>query len=59
MLERITVEADFSISGGVAKNIGIVKRLENRLGLKAHIAFEPQIVGALGAALFARDRLLA
>ena len=59
LLERITVEADFSISGGVAKNIGVVKRLENRLGLKAYIAFEPQIVGALGAALFARDRLLA
>lgn len=57
LLERVGIEKDFSISGGVAKNIGVVKRLEERLGLKACLAFDPQLVGAIGAALFAREKL--
>mgnify|MGYP001146975809 CR=1 FL=1 len=57
LLKRVGVVKDFVISGGIAKNIGIVKRLEEKLGLKANISFEPQIVGALGAALFAREML--
>ena len=55
LLKRVGIEKDFVISGGIAKNIGIVRRLEKRTGLKAKICFEPQIVGALGAAIFARD----
>jgi activator of 2-hydroxyglutaryl-CoA dehydratase len=57
LLKRVGVQEDFIISGGIAKNTGVVKRLENKLNLKAKICFEPQIVGALGAALFARDLL--
>lgn len=59
LLERVGVEEAFMITGGVAKNIGVVKRVEERLGVKAHIPFEPQIVGALGAAVLAREALLA
>lgn len=55
MLRRIKVTPALSISGGIAKNIGIIKRIENELQIKGQIAFEPQIVGALGAALFAQD----
>lgn len=58
LLQRVGVEEAFSISGGVAKNIGVVRRVEERLGMKAHVAFDSQIVGAVGAALFARDRLI-
>jgi activator of 2-hydroxyglutaryl-CoA dehydratase len=57
LLKRVGLEADFVVSGGIAKNIGVVKRLEQRLGFKANICFEPQIVGALGAAIFARELL--
>ena len=57
LLRRVGVEEDFVISGGIAKNVGVVRRLEERLETKANICFEPQIVGALGAALFARDLL--
>lgn len=53
LLERVGIEDAFCVSGGVAKNIGVVRRLEEKLGLKAHLAPEPQIMGALGAALFA------
>jgi len=55
LLRRVTVEPVFMISGGIAKNAGVVKRLEKALGLEAQICFEPQIVGALGAAVFARE----
>jgi activator of 2-hydroxyglutaryl-CoA dehydratase len=42
------------ISGGISKNIGVVRRIEEKLGVASHICFEPQIVGAVGAALFAQ-----
>lgn len=57
MLRSVGVEEDFAITGGVAKNAGVVKRLEQKLGVKTQDSFEPQLVGALGAALFARERL--
>ena len=56
LLSRVQPTEALCISGGVAKNIGVVKRLEQRLGMKALIAPEPQIVGAVGAALFAADK---
>ena len=40
-------------SGGVAKNIGVVKAIEEELGKKVLTPQEPQITAALGAALFA------
>jgi benzoyl-CoA reductase subunit A len=55
LLKKVGVEPEFVISGGIAKNVGVVRRLEERFGVQAKICFEPQIVGALGAALFARD----
>lgn len=51
---RVGIQEPLSISGGIAKNSGVVKRLEEKLGIKAYIADEPQIIGALGAALFAK-----
>jgi benzoyl-CoA reductase subunit A len=53
LIRRLGLEEEWVISGGVSKNIGVVKRLEEKLGVKAQICFEPQIVGAVGAALFA------
>lgn len=57
LLRRVGTAPEFVISGGIAKNIGVVQRLEKALGLKAKICFEPQIVGALGAAVFGRELL--
>lgn len=55
ILERNGVEKDFAITGGIAKNVGVVSRLEKELNLKAlKPRFETQIAGALGAALFAK-----
>lgn len=56
LLERLGVEREFAITGGQAKNIGIVKRLEKMLGVESLKPGEldPQIAGGIGAALFAR-----
>ena len=56
-LQRVGVQQDFVISGGIARNVGVVRRLEEQLGLAAHIPADPQIVGALGAAVLARELL--
>ena len=58
LLQRIGVKDDLVISGGIAKNIGVVKRIEENLATKAHICFEPQIVGAVGAAIIAQKLFL-
>lgn len=43
------------MTGGVAKNVGLVRALEKELGIPISIPKYPQIVGAIGAALFAQD----
>ncbi|MHC4090487.1 MAG: benzoyl-CoA reductase, bzd-type, subunit Q [Planctomycetota bacterium] len=55
LLERIEVCKDFAITGGIAKNSGVVKRIESELGLEALTTkYDSQIAGALGGALFAQ-----
>lgn len=55
LIKRIGVEPDFFVSGGISKNIGIVKRVEKIIGLSAVKSnVDSQIIGALGAALFAK-----
>ncbi len=55
LLERIGVVKDFAITGGIAKNSGVVTRLERELKLTSlKSKYDTQIAGALGAALFAR-----
>ena len=57
LLRKVGIQPDLAITGGIAKNIGVVRRLEERVGLNALLPEEPQIVGALGAALFAQVKL--
>jgi bzd-type benzoyl-CoA reductase Q subunit len=58
LLQRLGVEEDFAITGGIAKNIGVVSRVERELGIKAlKPTLDTQIAGAIGGALFARALL--
>lgn len=57
LLKRVTIEKDFSITGGIAKNRGMVAKLAEKVGLEPLLSEDPQIIGALGAALFAAERL--
>jgi len=54
MVERVGLEEPVCMTGGVAKNLGVVKALEEKLNTKIYIPDEPQITGALGAAYLAQ-----
>ena len=56
LLKRVGLNETFMMTGGVAKNPGVVKAVEEKLGSKLFICKEPEIVGALGAALFGLDK---
>ncbi len=55
MLNRISVQKEVVLTGGVAKNAGIIKSLERKLKMKIIVPLEPQISGAVGAALIAQE----
>jgi predicted CoA-substrate-specific enzyme activase len=55
LLRRAQVRPPYVMTGGVAKNIGVVRAFEELLQTKLLIPEEPQLVGALGAAYIALD----
>jgi len=55
MVKRVGIVPPIAFAGGVAKNAGVARALEQELGESLIIPDEPQIIGALGAALIARD----
>lgn len=52
---RVGVVKPVIMTGGVAKNIGMVRALEKVLNVPIHVPEDPQIIGAIGAAMFAQD----
>ena len=57
LVKKVGIADKLVITGGIGRNVGLVSRIEERLGgLKVTLPQEPMIVGALGAALFALDR---
>ena len=54
MASGLKCEPDAVFTGGVAKNTGIKKYLEEEFGKTFLVPPEPQIIGALGAALIAQ-----
>lgn len=56
LLNRISEIPEFTITGGIAKNVGMVKKISEKIGATPLLAPDPQIVGAVGAALFAKER---
>ncbi len=59
LAQRVGIAPEVTMTGGVAKNLGVVRALEKLIGHDFNLPEEPQIVGALGAALYARDAALA
>lgn len=53
MVKRARGEAPFMMTGGVARNVGVVQELESRLGDSLFITESPDLCGALGAARYA------
>ncbi|MBN1104444.1 MAG: benzoyl-CoA reductase, bzd-type, subunit Q [Deltaproteobacteria bacterium] len=53
VLERVDVAPEFAVTGGMAKNRGVIERLVPMIGMRpAGTEWDPQIAGAVGAALF-------
>ncbi len=57
MLRRVGMEPEFMMTGGVAKNPGVVRAVEEKIGSKLYICEEPEIVGAAGAAVYALEKM--
>jgi predicted CoA-substrate-specific enzyme activase len=51
LVAKLRIEPDVAVTGGGAKNVGLVKALEARFGCPLLVPPEPLITGALGAAL--------
>jgi len=53
------LQEDVTITGGVAKNIGVVTSIEKKLNVKIKkLPIDPQLIGAFGATLFAKEELM-
>ena len=59
LLRRVGIEEQVSFTGGVTRNIAMIEALEEKLGVKLNVSEDSHYMGALGAALFAMDHILA
>ena len=59
LAERVGMTTPAVMTGGVAKNPGARRALEKKFGCTLLVPAEPQLAGALGAALIAREKSLA
>jgi predicted CoA-substrate-specific enzyme activase len=57
LMKRAGLDDEVTFVGGVARQEGMVKALEQTLKRKVNVSEEPDMVGALGAALLALKRL--
>ena len=56
LIGQVGLREKVTMSGGVAKNRGVVHAIEERIETRLVVSEEPQIVGALGAAIIAANR---
>jgi len=59
LLRRVGVEEQVTFTGGVARNTAMIDALNRSLGLTVNVSDDSHYMGALGAALFALDHILA
>lgn len=59
LAHKVRLANAVTLSGGVAKNVGVTEAIKSKLSnIIIHIPEEPQIIGALGAAIIAQDLAL-
>jgi activator of 2-hydroxyglutaryl-CoA dehydratase len=58
MVKRLKIEPDVVLTGGVAKNIGVVKAVREHIGLEVLVPEDPLLSGALGAAILGKETVL-
>lgn len=57
LISQLGLEKDVALTGGLAKNKGIVRAMEEAIGYEIVVPENPQIVPALGAALIAQEKV--
>ena len=57
LARRLNIEPEIAMTGGVARNLGMVRALEDVIGRKILVSPDAQFIGAAGAALFALEKL--
>jgi len=57
LARRVNIEPEVTMTGGVARNVGMVRALAEVLGSKLQVSEDAQYIGAVGAALFALEKL--
>lgn len=55
LVAKLRIEPEVAVTGGGAKNAGLVRALEARFGLPLLVPPEPLLTGALGAALVGKE----
>jgi predicted CoA-substrate-specific enzyme activase len=58
LVRRLGIEPDLVLTGGVAKNDGMVRAMKESLGCELLVPEEPLLTGALGAAILAKEMYL-
>jgi len=58
LARRLKIEPDVVLTGGVAKNSGMVKAMKEILGCELLVPEEPLLTGALGAAILAKENYM-
>lgn len=56
-LRQVGIEGDISLTGGITRNAGMVRALEQKIGKKLNVCADSEYAGAMGACLLARKRL--
>lgn len=57
LARRVAIEPGITVTGGVARNSGMVKALEDVLGVQLQVSTDSHFTGAIGAALYALEKL--
>ena len=58
LMARLNTQEGYIMTGGVARNEGVVKAIEERIGKSVYVSEDSQICGAAGAALFALESIV-
>jgi len=59
LVRRVGIEPEVAFTGGVSRNVGMVKALEEKLGFPVNVCDDSHFIGAIGAAVFALERATA
>ncbi len=55
LVRRVGIDPEITFTGGVSRNVGMVKSIEEKIGIPLNISADNIFIGAIGASLFALE----